>query len=107
MAENHQADPKKDLLIYRAANNISVNNKENEVENEKLNGPALPIKEADEAPAADEYPHGLSLIFVVVRNRATQIRAAFPDNINGSLVVYMAGPKGTFAISVRMGASPV
>lgn len=70
MAENHQVDPDKNLPTYRAtAEFTSVKNKKDKAENEKQNGLAPPIEEAGEtgeAPTTDEYPHGLSLFFIVV-----------------------------------------
>jgi hypothetical protein len=38
----------------------------------------------------------------VIATAATQIRAAFPNDINGVLLAYMAGLKATFAISAGM-----
>ena len=38
----------------------------------------------------------------VIATGATQIREAFPNNIDGVLQAYMAGLKATFAISVGM-----
>lgn len=38
----------------------------------------------------------------VIATGATQIRAAFPGDVNGVLIAYMAGLKATFAISVGM-----
>jgi hypothetical protein len=38
----------------------------------------------------------------VIATGATQIRAAFPNNIQGVLLAYMAGHRAVFAISVGM-----
>lgn len=38
----------------------------------------------------------------LIATGATQIRAAFPDDIDGVLLAYMAGLKATFAVSVGM-----
>lgn len=69
MAE-HQVDPKRNLPLYGAADeSTSATDKEDDVENVRQNGSAPPIEEAresNEAPAADEYPHGLSLFFIVL-----------------------------------------
>lgn len=70
MAEHHQVEPKVKLPVYGAADeSTSATDKEDEAENVNQNGPAPPIeeaREANEAPAADEYPHGLSLFFIVL-----------------------------------------
>lgn len=70
MGEHHQVKPKESLSLYGAADaSISVTDKEDEAENGEQHGSAPPIKvarEVDEAPAADEYPRGLSLFFIVV-----------------------------------------
>jgi hypothetical protein len=69
MAE-HQVDTKRNLPLYGAADeSTSATDKEDEVENVRQNGSAPPIeeaREANEAPVADEYPHGLSLFFIVL-----------------------------------------
>ncbi|THC87276.1 hypothetical protein EYZ11_013275 [Aspergillus tanneri] len=72
MAENHKVGSKKKLPISAAADeSTSATNKKDGTENEnkKQNESAPRVedaREAVEAPTADEYPHGLSLFFIVV-----------------------------------------
>ena len=87
MAE-HQVDSKRNLPPYGAAEEpTSATDEKDEAENVRQNGSAPPIEEAresNEAPAADEYPHGLSLFFIVLAIMLATFIISL-DQVSGSI----------------------